>query len=527
LTAIAPFARIPLHSASDIGNREKDRTPVNKASRVIAGALVTLAIVSRIAAVWVLQSHHVPRSTYEHGEIAANLLAGKGFTTHFLGATGPTSQQAPIYPALVALAFAAAGVETPQALLLLELGQSILGGVLVLGVLMLAHSIAPGRPLLAFIAGLVTALHPTLIYAATHVQVASLGTTFFIWTLATAYKTGIGRSFRAAAVTGVLLALLALTDPILALAGAGVAWAVCAPWAAHVDRRRPIVLLTVIAITALAGVTPWLLRNARVHGEFVAIKSTFGYAFWQGNCSLSEGTDKVVRRSVEQVLDRNQSAPGFEGLNRKLWEARHEAGYIDDIALSKQDYLLLGRSSEPERSRILFKRALEELKTDPGRYIRLCLRRLRYFILFDETNPKSRVLAYRAPHLALSVFGVLGLLLAGPALRSRLLPTIATAGLIVIFHTLTIVSARFHIPIEPLLGLWGAAGLLGASDVLKRWRSRARTNPRPVQPPPPHRAQSPTAVTRGSRPRQKRPDQKPACHSSSGEATQSPSGHEC
>ena len=72
-----------------------------------------------------------------------------------------------------------------------------------------------------------------------------------------------------------------------------------------------------------------------VHGEFVAIKSTFGYAFWQGNCSLSEGTDKVVRQSVERVLRRDQNATDIEGLNRTLWEARHEAGYIDDIALSQ------------------------------------------------------------------------------------------------------------------------------------------------------------------------------------------------
>jgi hypothetical protein len=450
---------------------------VNKASPIIAAALVALAIASRMAAVWILQSHHVPRSTYEHGEIAANLLAGKGFTTHFLGATGPTSQQAPIYPALVALAYASAGIETSQALLLLEFGQSILGGVLVLGVLKLAQSIAPRRPSLAFSAGLLTAVHPTLVYAATHVQVALLGTTLLVWTLAAAYRTGASRSLRDAAVTGFLLALLALTDPILALAGAGVAWAVCAPWAAHVDRRRPILLLTIIASIALAGVTPWLLRNARVHGEFVAIKSTFGYAFWQGNCSLSEGSDKVVRRSVDQVLDRNQATPGFEGLNRKLWEARHEAGYIDDIALSKQDYLLLGRLSEPERSRILFQRVLNELKADPGRYLRLCLRRLRYFVLFDETNPKSRVMAYRIPHLALTLFATFGLLLAGPALRKRLLPTILTAGLIVVFHTLTIVSARFHIPIEPLLGLWGAAGLIGAADYLLLWRIRGRSSP--------------------------------------------------
>ena len=59
----------------------------NRQSRQAAG-LVLLAIIVRAAAVLVLQSHHVPRSTYEHGEIAANLLAGQGFSVRFLGRRG-------------------------------------------------------------------------------------------------------------------------------------------------------------------------------------------------------------------------------------------------------------------------------------------------------------------------------------------------------------------------------------------------------------------------------------------------------
>ena len=47
--------------------------------RCLAAGLVLLAIAVRVAAVLVLQSHRVPRSTYEHGEIAANLVAGRGF----------------------------------------------------------------------------------------------------------------------------------------------------------------------------------------------------------------------------------------------------------------------------------------------------------------------------------------------------------------------------------------------------------------------------------------------------------------
>ena len=475
----------------------KDGSRVRLASRMIVVSLVVAAIGARVAAVWVLQSHHVPRSTYEHGEIAANLLAGRGFATHFLGADGPTSQQAPIYPAVVCLGYAVGGVERPQALLLLELGQSALAGVLVLGVLRLARSVAPTYPWVAWASGLVTALHPTLVYAATHVQVALLGTTLLVWTLAWGYQCGLSRRIRDAMIAGGLLGLLALTDPILALAAVGVAWAVFARWGREFGRAagseqertargvclllrsvtpielgRSLLLVGVVAITSVVVVGPWIVRNFKIHGEFVAIKSTFGYAFWQGNCSVSRGTDKVVRQSVERVLRRDRDATSLVGLNRRLWEARHEAGYIDDIALSRDDYNMLGRVSEPERSRILFRRAVSELGDEPGRYVRLCLRRLRYFVFFDETNPKSRVMAYRLSHLGLTLFGGLGLILAGASLRKRLLPTIITVVLITVFHSLTIVSARFHIPLEPLFGVWGAAGLVHAGERIKAWLRR-------------------------------------------------------
>jgi hypothetical protein len=443
-------------------------------SRFLDSSLIILAIAIRVAAVVVLRSYEVPRSTYEHGEIAGNLVAGRGFTTKFLGAEGPTSQQAPVYPVLVALAYAIGGVGTPRALLLLELGQSLLGGLLVGEVLRLGRLIAPGRPWLSRIAAFVTAIHPTLVYAATHVQVASLGTFLLIGTLARTYRTGLSRHMRDAAITGGWLAVLALTDPILSLAMIGV---VAAVWLGRGDEPgrvlRSLRTIGIVAVTGLAGISPWLWRNYRVHGEFVAIKSTFGYAFWQGNCALSEGTDKVVRKSVDRILKEGRGAPSLSDLNRSLWEARHEAGYLDDIALTKADYRQIGSVSEPERSRILFRRAWDDLRADPWRYSRLCLRRLRYFILFDETNPKSRVWVYRVAHTGLTLFAVVGLMLAGPTLRRRLIPTILTAAAIAAFHALTIVSSRFHIPLEPLMAIWGAAGST-------RWEGRAARTSTPA-----------------------------------------------
>jgi hypothetical protein len=275
--------------------------------------------------------------------------------------------------------------------------------------------------------------------------------------LAWAYRAGRTGRQRDAVAAGALLSLLILTDPILGLVAPGALWAM--------SRTRlavPMLLATAV------GIAPWIARNFWVHGELVFIKSTFGYAFWQGNCALSEGTDKVMRASVERALE--PRGWGLAALNRALWNARHEAGYIDDIALSRADTDVLGRLSEPARSRRLFHRALGELRAEPGRYPRLCLRRLRYFILFDETNPKTRSLVYRATHLGLTTLAILGLILAPPDLRHRLLPTLLTALLITAFHSLTIVSARFHIPLEPLLGLWAACGSLPA----KRRETRPR-----------------------------------------------------
>jgi hypothetical protein len=432
---------------------------VAKKARIVETALVMLAIAVRASAVIALQSHTVPHSSYEHGEIAANLLAGRGFSMHFLGSDGPTSQQAPVYPLLVALAFAIGGVDSPKSLLILELGQSLLGGLLVLGVMKLCRNALPNVPHIERMAGLIVALHPTLIYAATHVQVALLGATLLVWALAWAYQAGTTGRPRDAVLTGGLLGLLALTDPILSLACIGIFSAIWAgreiPESSWNSSCR---FAAIVLLAALAVVSPWLIRNAIIHREFVAIKSTFGYAFWQGNCALSEGTDKVVRPSVEKALARGATSTSLNALNRAIWEARHEAGYLDDIALSQVDRDWLGGFSEPERSRILFARAINDLRADPARYGWLCLRRLRYFLLFDETNPKTRVLAYRLPHVALTILAAAGFVVAGSSVRKRLAPLFWTMLAITAFHALTIVSARFHVPVDPLLAVWGAAG---------------------------------------------------------------------
>lgn len=242
-----------------------------------------------------------------------------------------------------------------------------------------------------------------------------------------------------------------------------------------------------IGVAALV-LAPWLWRNYRVHGEWVFIKSTFGYAFWQGNNAASWGTDKIPKRSAEAL--RNAHDGTLADMHRALWEARHETLYIDDVLLAPGGYREFAGLSEPERSRLLFNRAWEFIRRHPQRYVQLCARRLRYVLLFDETNPKAANQLYRTATAIWLTLAFIGSL----ALKSqwrRLAPTWAIFGTITLFHTLTIVSARFRIPIEPLSFVWAAGAVAPLIDRLLiapwlRFRSRRLPESMDDEAPPPH-----------------------------------------
>jgi hypothetical protein len=282
-------------------------------------------------------------------------------------------------------------------------------------------------------------------------------------------------TLRFAAGCGVASGVLILTDPILALVVvvALLIVALSRPLDASLlrPRRSPFAVAAFVLAVSIAVVSPWLVRNFAVHGELVFVKSTFGYAFWQGNHARSFGTDKIPAESLDASEPRLARSPGE--LERQLWQARHGATYyIDDVVLTREELDELGRLTEPQRSRRLLAESLSYIERNPWHYARLCAQRLHFFLLFDETNPKSRVLAYRASHVALLAASVLGLWFARRDAR-RLWPTYVVFALVTAFHSLTIVSARFHIPIEPIQVLWSACAF---DAVVRRavaaWRSR-------------------------------------------------------
>lgn len=444
--------------------------------------LALLALALRLGVVMALWSDHAAPVSYEHGRIAENLLNGQGFSIEFLGAPcQPTSQQAPFYPFFLAGVYACLGVESSASILAVQLIQCVAGMILVLAVVWLAWSLVPESPALGWLAGLGAAVYPTHLYMVTHLQVAlwaALGLTLL---LAVVVSPRFRGTWRGAILAGLLAGLLLLIEPILALA-----LPICAvvfllnDWirrksspgevrpgadsVATTESKGPmaphglacLTRVSTMALVAAIVITPWVARNWLVHGRFVFIKSTFGYAFWQGNNAHSWGTDKIPKASAE-VLRRAHDG-SLAGIDRAMWKARHETVYIDDVLLRPNGYQELAGLSETERCNVLGRKAIQFIRENPARYATLCLNRLRYFLLFDETNPKASNRLYRLSTVVWLVLVFVGLLV---SLRSwrRLWPTYGIFGVVTLFHVLVITSVRFRIPIEPLSFVWAAGAL--------------------------------------------------------------------
>ncbi|NUQ62927.1 MAG: hypothetical protein HUU20_10580 [Pirellulales bacterium] len=423
--------------------------------------LAAVALALRVATVLLLAAEHREPVTYEHGEIAENLLAGKGFTTTFLGTEGRTSQQAPFYPMLLALSYACFGSGAPGAVLAVQLLQCLAGTALVLAVVCLAWSLAPDRPLVGWLAGIGAAVYPTHVYMVTHLQVALWAALFLTVLLAVVVSPRRHDTIRGVVLAGSLAGLLLLVEPILALAipiCAVSLWLGRSPKASWRDyfQWRSAGRVAVFTMVAAIAVSPWIVRNWLIHGEFVFVKSTFGYAFWQGNNEISWGTDKVPKAAAEQL--RHGHDGSLAGMDRALWEARHETLYIDDVLLKPSGYREFAGLSEPERCRLLGRRAWQFIREHPARYAALCAQRLRFFLLFDETNPKASNRLYRLATIVWLVLAAVGLLASWRRWRD-LWPTYGVFALVTLFHALVIVSVRFRIPVEPLGMIWAASAM--------------------------------------------------------------------
>jgi tetratricopeptide (TPR) repeat protein len=358
--------------------------------------------------------------------------------------------QGQLYPYLLALVYRTLG-EAPVAI---RTVQACLGAAACVLLAVAGARFFDRRAGLA--AGFAMALYPPAIFFDLLVQKSSPDLFFMALLLA-----GLGVSLQRPRAASLLLVGLAIGALSWNRENARVLYPIVLAWVLLYFRASPVAARMRWALLVTAGVAavlgPVALRNLSVTGEFFLTTSQSGPNFYIGNHAGASG--------------------GYQALVPGRGDAEFERQ--DAIRLAEAD---TRRSLSPsEVSDYWWGRALSDIRADPGRWLRLLVKKT--WLTFSATEPVdtesleayadySRVLR------SLSVF-TFGVLLSIGALgawvyrgRTRELLVLyamfaALAASVIAFF----VFARYRFPLAPIAALFAGAGM-SALTSRERWRGR-------------------------------------------------------
>lgn len=439
---------------------------MSQAVRILAAALrrdrrlrlaviFVVALAARLTAVFWLGTTDLVEGS-ESGVIAANLVAGRGYTFDFYGYR-PEAPLRSYMPPLYTLLLAVCLRWGPDAGTLLGVVQAILGSLAAVFVCLLGERVASHR--VGVMAGLGTALYPPLI-----IQTArpfSMTLHGFLLTGLVVLVLGLLQApnlLRAGGV-GFAIGLLALSrSSMLGVAAIVVVWL----W---LNRHRvPSWDRLGIAVVAVAGlvVLPWVVRNYVIHGRPL-LSTNGGHTFWNGNNPFTTGS------SLDAYIDK---ANAYTGLNIDPRLGVDGIIELRPYPLPRQVLPQVTRLSEVELDAALHAAGLAFIRENPGDWLRLLLAKVVSFWWFRPNLGRSSPIPdgqspyydprWIAPYQGIYVI-VLALMLLGLAYSLRDWRTFALFYLL--FGYLTAVYAMFNVitryrwEIEPFLLTFGMMGL--------------------------------------------------------------------
>ena len=396
-------------------------------------ALFTLALAIRGLYLLVHPGHSYFRNTIyaadglDYDRLAKSILAGGGYAMDGL----PTSVVVPGYPFFLALIYAILGLNVVW----VRVAQTVLGAATCLVIGRLAAT-AYGRRAEPW-AALLAALYLPFVQTASYISSECFFTFILAMSLWCAVRqTDAGASLPGAAAAGLLTGLAVLTRPIAA---------VCVPaFSAGILLRGPgrAGRVGVFALAVLFVWTPWVVRNQVAFGRFIPLSTGGGISLYRSN---------------------NPTATGGSG----GWTRQG----IDTGPLPAAD----GRD-EYEQDRYLRARAVQFARRNPGRYLRLCAKRLLnlwrpFYAGASTVNAWTMVIS---EWLILYPLAVVGLVYSCRrwklvAVRWLLLAAVFLLYLGALTCTITVIRYRW-----PIMSIVVAMASLGVSGLLNRAKSCSR-----------------------------------------------------
>lgn len=325
-----------------------------------------------------------------------------------------------------------------------------------------------------FITALLGAAYWALIYYEGELNAPALEVVFALLFLIALQRWGKTRSLLSAGAAGAILGVYALVRPnVLLLAGSAVLWFALRGRMSRSGVAPVLRASFVFILACLATISPALVRNYRVSGEFVLISYYGGVNTYIGNNAESEGHGARI--------------PGLQALTgMDAWDCFTYPQLVRGLGrhLGQPDLSYAGAS------RFFYSRALEFWKDDPVGALRLTLKKALLFwgpaevadgkeIALDRANsPVLRLLSGFPLVLSLALVGALFLLV-----RSRAPGQEDRTGLLILLfvggYFLSVlpffISGRYRIPIAVALLLPAGYALASLASSLRHrsWQKAA------------------------------------------------------
>jgi 4-amino-4-deoxy-L-arabinose transferase-like glycosyltransferase len=397
--------------------------------------MVWAGLIARELAIFIGHTYRVSRLEgsfgfgWETGRIARSIALGRGFASPFVPGTGPTAWLAPIYPYLLAGVFKLFGVySTGSAIVILSI-NSVFSALTVLPVYYIAKRTFGVRA--AWWSGWFAAMFPYAWYWAikwaweTSLATLLLACVFLVSMRMAGIQPKEKSNWEFLPVSnwsdwllfGLLWGLIALVNPslLLWLPFAGV-WLLWRQIKAERSRRAFSMALAA-GVIFLALLAPWVARNYLVFHRLIPVRGNFWAELRMGNAEDAVG------------LWRSWMHPSSNVLELQKYRQMGEVAYVQS---KKHD-------------------ALAFIRSHPGRFVVLCLRRAGFY-WYGTPRDTGMELLSESRNLAFLLSSILAFAGLSVVWRRKNPATFLFASLLFaapLIYYLTFPHPRYRAPIEP------------------------------------------------------------------------------
>ncbi len=414
---------------------------ISRSPGTIAGYAFALRMVF-LCGIWIIGPHPI-RSLlpygYELGQVARSIALGEGFSSPLrLVHTGPTVWFTPIFPYFVAAIFKVFGIFTDTSHFVIQTFNCVFSALTIFPIYKMARkTFSEG---VAVAAAWTWVFLPTaLFFPLTWIWDTSLTALFLALLFWLTLKMREAQTLSAWAGYGALWGIGVLVNPsILSVFPFLLGWLIwesrkdAAPWAKF---AASTLLVFTIAMV------PWTIRNYRVFGKFIVLRSNFGLELWLGN-----------NPGVPQIWSpwRHPNDNAQEG------EKYKRMGEIAYMAEKEKEAFAFMRTHPKDTANFIFRRFIEN-----------------WLAVTDSpvdtwSSSPFYLKAFMTQNILFTLATLLGALFAYHERRPFALPYLMVILIFPLVFYLTHTSLRYRFPMDPIMLVLAVHGVAYPVSLLRR-----------------------------------------------------------